>query len=95
MKFPFYISIVELTYHHLNISGQSLAESDRSCAERTSCCSGYSRGCCCHLEDINARHIDKDPHKHLFKPVNEEKTIVSVFLQSTVKSGRTLKTASF
>lgn len=37
------------TYHHLSQSDQSWAESGRSCDARTSCCSGYSRGCCCHL----------------------------------------------
>lgn len=34
--------------HHLSQSDQNQAEPGRSCDERTSCCSGYSRGCCCH-----------------------------------------------
>lgn len=34
--------------HRLSISGQNWVESGRNCAERRSCCSGYSRGCCCH-----------------------------------------------
>lgn len=40
-------------YHRLSRSGQSWAESGKSCDERTSCCSGCSRGCCCHLLDIH------------------------------------------
>lgn len=45
------------SYHQLSPS--DLSQDGRSCDERTSCCSGYSRGCCCHLLDI------KDRLKHL------------------------------
>lgn len=53
-RFPL-VSVVLWTHHHLSRSGQSWVESDRNCVERTSCCSGYSRGCCCHLEDIDRK----------------------------------------
>lgn len=45
-------------YHRLSRSGQSWAESGKSCDERTSCCSGCSRGCYFHLLDIHYTYIE-------------------------------------
>lgn len=42
-------------YHHQTQSDQSQAEPGRSYDERTSCCSGCSRGCYCHLHSIKDR----------------------------------------
>lgn len=45
-------------YHRLSRSGQSWAESGKSCDERTSCCSGCSRGCHFHLLDIHYTYTE-------------------------------------
>lgn len=55
-----------LTYHHLSQSDQRRTGTGRSCDERTSCCSGYSRQCCCHLLD-RQKHWNTPRQKSTFQ----------------------------